>query len=297
MLANGGVAFSNQFKLVEMLGDREDSLFNFRNPSVLEVDVKNKNIYVIDKKSNDQDVVYVFDLQSKKLKNSFNIEGNMYYITSLAVDPNDNTLLYIYDGSVVKVSNDGATKHWKVYVEGNANYLCVHPTDSTVYVLAEYGKHVITVLSGEDGSVLRKVGESVSGDSVIPYPLALAFDNEGNIVVACKERDGTFVTINSKGKVLKTISRGMNEDGGVSKMLVEPGTGNIMFISRRAVHTIKPNGTQRKQLSSLKPGESEWASYDARLGLALNPLEGELLVSCNPCDHGYDNQTGVAIYK
>ncbi|KAF0976176.1 hypothetical protein FDP41_004851 [Naegleria fowleri] len=299
MIGSNQMPFSNQFKLSEMLGDHEDVIFNFRNPSAIEVDTKNSNIYVIDTKANDIVVVYVFDLQSKKLKNTFELnEGHRYYITTLAVDPNDNALLYIYDGSVVKISNDGSTTFWKVFIDGNASNLCVHPSDSTVYVLSQYGKHVVTVLSGEDGSVLREIGESTSGDSILSYPHALAFDHEGNLVVACGLHEGTFMTINLKGKILKKITRGMNEDGLVDKMVVEPVTGIIMFISRKAVHTIKTNGTQKKEWNQCgKSGEKEWTGFDARLCLALNPLDGELLVSCNPCDYSYANQAGVFIYK
>lgn len=121
MIGNNHVPFSNQFKFTKMLADRKDLIFNFRNPSAIEVDTKNKSIYVIDKKANDAVVVYVLIYSPRSLKISL--------------------------------------------------------------------------------------------------------------------------------KLKETYIRGLNDDGIVNKMVVKPSTGTIMFISRRAVQTIKANGTQKKELN------------------------------------------------
>lgn len=76
-------------------------------------------------------------------------------------------------------------------------------------VVSDYDNHEVKVFKGEDGSLMRSVGEPGNQEGQLSHPLGIAVSREGNFVVADSRnhrlqifgRDGSFVrTIGCKGQ-------------------------------------------------------------------------------------------------
>ena len=269
------IPFSGEFKLVEKLGDHEDFQLDFNAPSHVVVCEKNKLIFVAD----GENFVYAFDSITRDYKYRFTYTGGD--MRSMAIDPNDDSLviaMYHYGcDRLTKISMDGKITRWTVVTQDKAHNIIVDPSDSKIYFLKDcYTNPVVHIFNGNDGSIAGKTAVNLDGEGLVERASCIAFDLEGNLVVANNYRR-ELTTMTKKGKILSTKRYEGESISYITSICFEK-TGKMY------VGTTHPDYSEVETWSS--EGNSRFTGQDlpekkiqsSHIHVALNSLVGELLV-------------------